>query len=138
MTVTTARKIRYRNSQKGRATEAAYQHEYVQSGRSADACRRFRLRNKAKDALYDRRRNLAKRGLTLETFDVLLKAQGRRCANPGCRTTDPGADGWHIDHNHETNRTRGLLRRWCNLALGQMKDNSVRLRGLADYAEQYQ
>lgn len=41
----------------------------------------------------------------------------------------------HVDHCHKTNRIRGLLCRACNLALGMMKDDPLRLHRAADYLE---
>jgi hypothetical protein len=40
------------------------------------------------------------------------------------------------DHNHGTGKARGILCRNCNLAIGNMKDDPVRLRKAADYLEE--
>lgn len=31
--------------------------------------------------------------------------------------------GCHVDHNHKTNKVRGLLCKRCNMGIGYMKDN---------------
>jgi hypothetical protein len=66
-----------------------------------------------------------------------LDAQGNKCANPACRTSNPGKNGWHTDHNHETGLIRGELCGHCNNALGLASDSSAILRGLATYRESY-
>jgi hypothetical protein len=66
-----------------------------------------------------------------------LKQQDFRCANPGCRTVDPGGHGWNTDHNHETNQIRGELCNGCNLALGILNEDLARIQGLADYLKKY-
>lgn len=69
----------------------------------------------------------------------MLAAQGGRCANPGCRTTDPGGNygEWHTDHDHISGKVRGLLCANCNLTLGNAKEDSLRLEGLAAYLRQH-
>lgn len=68
-------------------------------------------------------------GLTFDEYRKLLDHQQHRCAI--CGTTGDGMwlrretrrDGWHIDHDHETGRFRGILCPPCNLILGYAKDN---------------
>lgn len=38
-----------------------------------------------------------------------------------------------VDHDHKTNRVRGLLCQNCNLALGHMQDNSQRFERAIQY-----
>lgn len=77
-----------------------------------------------------------KYGLTVEEFDGMLAAQDGRCAI--CATDTPGVKGWCVDHCHDSGRVRGVLCTSCNTAIGQMKDNPVRLRAAADYLERNQ
>jgi hypothetical protein len=75
--------------------------------------------------------------MTVHEYDALLESQGGRCAI--CRTDEPG--GKHnthfmVDHDHETGEVRGFLCGACNVALGVMKDDSVRLRAAADYLDE--
>ncbi len=66
-------------------------------------------------------------GLTLEAWDQLFERQGRACAL--CERRDPGSErGWHVDHDHVTDRIRGILCIRCNSALGALGDNA---KGLA-------
>ena len=55
------------------------------------------------------------------TYQSVLDAQDGRCGI--CGTSDPGAyERFNADHDHETNKFRGLLCHRCNKALGQFKD----------------
>jgi len=63
-----------------------------------------------------------KYGITIEDYDKLLALQGGKCAI--CASTDPNGQGrFHIDHNHETGKVRGLLCHRCNTGLGLFSDN---------------
>jgi len=71
-------------------------------------------------------------GLTPEQYAALLKQQDNRCAI--CRTETPGGKGgWHVDHDHATDRVRGLLCNACNLMLGHAQDDPARLRAALAY-----
>ena len=57
-------------------------------------------------------------GITADEKELMLIAQGNRCAI--CRTTEPGGthNEFHTDHNHVTGEVRGLLCFTCNRNLG--------------------
>ncbi len=61
-------------------------------------------------------------GITEETYQALLAAQDRRCAI--CR--DPlnfdKPKQIHTDHDHATGKVRGILCRFCNHAIGLLRD----------------
>lgn len=40
----------------------------------------------------------------------------------------------NIDHCHKTDKIRGVLCHGCNIALGLLRDDPVRIHRLADYA----
>jgi hypothetical protein len=63
----------------------------------------------------ERRRTLARYGLSQEQWDHLVAMQGNRCAI--CETATPGGRGesWHIDHDQVTGQVRGLLCHQCNV-----------------------
>jgi hypothetical protein len=69
-------------------------------------------------------------GLSLEEFNSMVTSQNGRCAI--CNEVPTGR-GFHVDHCHLTGKIRGLLCRGCNLALGNMKDDPVRLMTAANY-----
>jgi hypothetical protein len=78
--------------------------------------------------------------LTPDTYKALLKSQNGVCAvckqlpNGGIVAID-GKQLLDIDHDHVEGHVRGLLCRSCNLILGRVNDDPVRLRNLADYLE---
>lgn len=96
--------------------------------------RRFESRHPHRKASYAL---LNKYGLTMRDKENILAAQGGRCANPGCRATDPGKagfrKGWHIDHDHKTEAVRGVLCQRCNNALGLLRDDINKIRGFIEY-----
>ena len=80
--------------------------------------------------------------LTPEAWESIFESQGRCCANPECRTTYPGARGWHTDHDHACcpgkdkscgGCVRGILCGNCNRALGCVGDSPKKLDGLSQY-----
>lgn len=68
--------------------------------------------------------------LTPEDTEKLLAAQGRKCAV--CRRL---LTKYHVDHDHETGKVRGLLCRACNVGLGFFKDSVKRLTAAVDYIQ---
>lgn len=75
-------------------------------------------------------------GITLADKEKMFEAQGRVCAC--CGSSDPGKmNGWHYDHNHETEKGRGVLCGPCNLMLGASQDNVARLEAGASYLRKH-
>jgi len=73
-------------------------------------------------------------GITLVEREAMRKAQDGKCAI--CHRP---SDTLEIDHNHKTERVRGLLCRSCNFAIGLLQDspevietalNYVRIKGV--------
>lgn len=71
-------------------------------------------------------------GLTDEEYWRLAVAQDRRCG--ACRE----AVELVIDHDHATGNVRGLLCNPCNKALGFLRDDLTRIKGLLDYLSNHQ
>lgn len=70
-------------------------------------------------------------GITLEQYNDILKRQGGVCAI--CNEKDLHYGNLAVDHNHSTNKVRGLLCHLCNRALGMFKDDSYRLEKALNY-----
>ena len=74
-------------------------------------------------------------GITLDQYHSMAEKQEFCCAvcgevpNEGKR----GGDGFHIDHNHVTNRVRGLLCGNCNVGLGMFSDSPTILDAAKSY-----
>ena len=101
--------------------------EYKKTERGKAAEKRYVQKPKTKDQI--KARNLLKRyNLTTEQVESMKLAQLYRCAICG---EQPNT--WHIDHDHETNKVRGMLCGPCNMALGLMKDNQANLMKAALY-----
>lgn len=58
--------------------------------------------------------------LTLAAFIALWERQGFRCALCGRRLSF-GAMGYAVDHDHVTDRVRGILCGFCNRSLGMFE-----------------
>lgn len=75
-------------------------------------------------------------GITAEDVERLLESQDGRCAI--CGTDKPGGKGsFHLDHDHATNKVRGLLCAKCNLGLGYFDDNRLNVLRAALYLEKF-
>ena len=105
---------------------------------NANAQRKFCNKECKEREEYVRRREnhrsvwLKKYGLTPETFDAMLVAQGGGCAICGTLVV-PVRGSFCVDHDHATGRVRGLLCVECNSGLGQFKDDRALLRASIDY-----
>jgi hypothetical protein len=69
-----------------------------------------------------RRNHLLKTyGVTTEWYNQQLQKQGGCCGI--CGSPEPlGRGAWHVDHDHKTNKLRGLLCSNCNLLIGLAKE----------------
>lgn len=96
-------------------------------------CLQYNYNNNVREYDSERRRGytLQAYGITAEEYDAMFEAQGERCAI--CRTDDPGAKNWHIDHCHESDEVRGILCANCNHMLGKAQDNIATLLAGANY-----
>ena len=71
-------------------------------------------RNSIRNCLYKR-----EYGITLEDYDLMLIEQEGKCAV--CGSDDPKGKGrFHVDHDHDTGKVRGLLCHYCNIAEGYL------------------
>jgi Recombination endonuclease VII len=92
-------------------------------------------------AVRGRRKTLRRRGLTQTEYDALWTKQDGRCAI--CHAAQPRLinrgtqlhHALHIDHDHKTQRVRGLLCGKCNQGLGLFDEDSERLIAAAAYLE---
>jgi len=65
-------------------------------------------------------------GITIEEYNELLDKQQGKCAI--CKTDKPARFGrisksFHVDHDHKTDKIRGLLCSKCNQGLGYFNDD---------------
>jgi hypothetical protein len=71
---------------------------------------------------------------TKEEYDVMLKNQNSRCKICGI-SEDELNRVLYIDHDHKTNKVRGLLCTSCNNGIGQFKDSIELLKNAVNYLE---
>lgn len=73
-------------------------------------------------------------GITVEQYDEMLAKQGGCCAICGDL---PGSTKrkFHVDHDHQTGRVRGILCMRCNLVLGYAKETPAVLSAAILYLE---
>jgi len=60
-------------------------------------------------------------GVLADDYSAMLYEQDYECAICGKDTDEVG--NLHIDHDHETDRVRGLLCNTCNSGLGKLRDS---------------
>jgi hypothetical protein len=108
-----------------------YREREREAQRKRDEVRQKDPTFRAKRRRQDFAEGLVRYGLSVEDYARMLERQGCACAI--CRTKDPGARSWHVDHDHATGVVRGLLCHRCNLMLGHAKDSPSVLEAGAGY-----
>jgi len=71
-------------------------------------------------------------GITEVEYEQLAASQGGRCAICG-RVPAEGEKRLGVDHDHRTDKVRGLLCRGCNVGLGSFGDNPAMLQAALTY-----
>ena len=79
----------------------------------------YRLTHKKELRAYNMMRY---HGITLEELDKLRIIQDNKCAI--CKRDLIPGKSTHLDHDHKTNKNRGLLCTSCNLGIGGLGDSS--------------
>ena len=87
---------------------------------------RWRTSNRTRERRSVYGRSLLRNyGITLETYEDMLVAQGGLCAACCHAETARNRDGTprrlHVDHDHASRQVRGLLCSGCNIVLGTLK-----------------
>ena len=78
-------------------------------------------------------------GLTFLPPDVARRVFRQMLRDGGVKCGICGRKGKLVaDHCHKRRRHRGRLCHGCNTALGLMQDNPIRLRGAAEYLEEFE
>lgn len=71
-------------------------------------------------------------GMTVEQYDALLIKQNGVCYL--CKRTNRGKR-LYVDHNHHTNKIRGLLCNLCNFFMERVDADSTIIKRLEQYIE---
>ena len=72
---------------------------------------------------YKEQRLLKKYGITMSEKIKMLESQNNRCKICNKELEMGTPMGVHVDHNHITDKVRGILCTNCNMGLGSFKDN---------------
>jgi hypothetical protein len=81
---------------------------------------------------------LRRRGLTSEDYDLMLLSQNHVCGiclQPESSKRLGRVRKLAVDHDHTTNKIRGLLCQRCNVLLGLFRDSPENLTRAANYLE---
>jgi len=81
---------------------------------------------------YMRALGLRKYGITPEAFDEIFRSQDGACAICS-ESLRLGTGGCAVDHDHKTNKVRGLLCRLCNVGVGHFRENEQWLLKAIEY-----
>lgn len=99
----------------------------------AEAKKRWRLKNPSKVMEGELRRSF---GITLSLYNQMLNNQNDRCAI--CNTDKSQFNRrLSVDHDHKTDKIRGLLCDNCNHIIGQAKDNIEILKSAIQYLQDH-
>lgn len=74
-------------------------------------------------------------GITRKQALKLLRGQGYRCAICRKKLRVRNESEWHVDHDHQTHKVRGVLCNCCNTGLGKLGDTAKKLKRAVDYLE---
>lgn len=75
-----------------------------------------------------------KYGITLETYERMLKEQNGTCKICG---GEPKVKSLHVDHCHTSGKIRGLLCTSCNTTIGKEENSPGLLQGMLEYIEEH-
>jgi Recombination endonuclease VII len=96
-----------------------YNKEHYQKNKSV-----YAEKNKARDKIHEKVRRY---NLSRSEYEHMLASQGSKCKI--CKIKP----ATHIDHDHATQKVRGILCRECNLGLGYFYDNPSFLKAAIKY-----
>lgn len=123
---------KYYEDHKEECKKKMKKYNKVYHKRNAERERKYRREHKEELRAWQFKNSY---GVSLEQIDKILLGQNHQCPICGEPLRDGGASGRHIDHDHKTNRIRGILCSRCNLGLGLFRDNSKFLANAAKYLE---
>lgn len=116
----------YHLKNKAKRNQASREHYYNNRSAHHEKAKEWKRNNPEKYAVIMRRYHLKKSyGLTDEQVPKTCEI---------CSSTEIIC----VDHSHKSGIIRGFLCRACNVVLGIVKEDSDRLRNLADYLDKHE
>lgn len=134
------RALNRKNYERRRQTTEAWNAAHPERLRAAVS--RFRETPKGQRS-YDHGiliRRLSIHGLTLDQYHSKAESQDFLCAICGeepSRNRGGLHDGFNVDHDHRTNKIRGLLCTTCNVGIGMLKDSPDICQAAATYLSRH-
>jgi hypothetical protein len=126
-------KLKYPIDDEKRKALREYQKEWRK--KNPDKAKLIEARQRATDAWRDTQLRF-KYGITLAEYNILFENQNGCCAICGSKETKrKGNKNLCVDHDHNTNRIRGLLCLNCNRALGLFGDDKEVIEKALSYLE---
>lgn len=129
----TGKRWREANRDKQRASSRAYYARNTERLRERSRELNARLEVKAAQRWVWIKR---KYGLTRDQWLHMFSMQQGACAC--CRSPNSGSKrGWHTDHNHRTQKVRGIVCHQCNMMIGAARDSIAILECGKEYLRAY-
>ena len=116
-----------------------YKHDYFQRNKEQIYKRTLQKQKEQREQDYklygiDRYNLRSRYNLSVDEYKEILSNQNNKCAICGCDISKK-ENRPHIDHNHSTNKIRGILCGNCNMGIGLLKDDINVLRNAVKYLE---
>jgi hypothetical protein len=92
----------------------------------------YELRHPNRELTYRLNKNFS---MSKEEYDIILINQNNKCATCEKMFDNSNASKICVDHDHKTNKVRGLLCFNCNTTLGKVHDNIRTLTNMIKYLE---
>lgn len=125
-----------------------YQRAYRHTPKRVEQIRKWVTENRDKTAMYEKtylnkepNRRADKHlkrmyGITTNDRDKLFEEQGKVCAI--CKSPNPSdKKGWCVDHDHISEKIRGVLCGKCNSGLGYFNENIAILTTAIEYLSKH-
>lgn len=75
--------------------------------------------------------------ISVDDYKKLYEDQNGKCAICGNKSNLGRKEKLCVDHNHKTNKVRGLLCDLCNKGIGSLKDDIKNVKAALTYLEKY-
>ncbi len=88
--------------------------------------------------VWEEQQGLRTFGITQKDYKEMLLKQNHQCLICGKHHENKRHERLYVDHDHKTDKIRGLLCHDCHVGLGNFKDDKILLQKAIDYLNQYQ
>lgn len=73
-------------------------------------------------------------GISIQDYNTIFERQNGKCAICKKESEATGKNSrLHVDHDHKTGKTRGLICYKCNIAMGFLAEDEERIYRILDY-----